>query len=94
MDLTIEPDYNQYTRETRFTVWKHDEYPEHSVLHGRPRRTAIDDFDTPEEAAAAYPDADVLDYSTRYPDSTYDIGPHPESWFDPAAAGERWDDDY
>ena len=29
------------------------------------------------------------DFATAYPDS-----PIPPKWFDPTAAGERWDDDY
>lgn len=38
------------------------------------------------EADAEQRRADILD---RYPDS-----PIPPAWFDPAAAGEHWDDDY
>ena len=44
----------------RYTVYEHSRYSRSSVLSGQSRRVWLDDFDTLEEAQAAYPDAKVL----------------------------------
>lgn len=89
--LTIEPSVH---RDGEFAVYGHDTYPRSSVLAGRHRRTFLDSFESPEAAAEAYPEADAIEWSSRAPDHDDPLGPNPASWFDPAAAGERWDDDY
>ena len=42
-----------------FSVYEFWEYPESSVLAGQTCKRFVDNFDTIEEAQAAYPDADV-----------------------------------
>lgn len=51
----------------RWTVYEHGEYERGSVLEGQSRRVWLDDFETLDEARAAYPDADVIDGSTYRP---------------------------
>lgn len=41
----------------KYTVYEHGVYPESSVLAGCPSRKWLDEFETLEEAQAAYPDA-------------------------------------
>ena len=83
---TIEPapDGNGYI------VWGHGEYESTSVLAGAPLRQLVESFPTLEEAQAEWPGAEVLDHSTRVP---YTLPPSPPDWFDPADAGEQWDED-
>lgn len=81
-DLTIE------MCQGKAAVYEHGEYPETSVLAGQYRRAFIDEFDTVEEAAREYPEADVIDYTTGgVRPSLSTIAP---DWFDPADAGETW----
>jgi hypothetical protein len=54
---TIEFGRGATYRNQRFTVYRHGEYPDSSVLAGQAMRTWEDDFDTLEEAKAAYPQA-------------------------------------
>jgi len=77
-------------------AYKAGVYPESSVLHGQRRNEFVVHFDSMEEARKVYPDAveihkQSLDWETSL---TSGMPSEPESWFDPADAGERWDDDY
>ena len=53
----------------RWTVYEHGTYERGSVLEGQSRRSWVDDFETLDEARAAYPDADIIDGSTYRPPS-------------------------
>ena len=86
-DYTIEPPSNG----VGVVVWGHGEYGESSVLAGAPLRQLMESFPTLEEAQAEWPGAEVLDHSTRVP---YTLPPTPPAWFDPADAGEQWDEDW
>jgi len=92
--FTIEPSDNGVA------VFGHGVYERGSVLEGQPRRTFIDRFDTAEEALAEYPRAEEKACSTKVTalgDSLADASGLSQTsppWFDPTAAGERWDDDY
>jgi hypothetical protein len=59
MNFTIELGRGATYANNRFTVYKYSIYDESSVLAGQTRRQWIDDFDTLEEARAAYPEAEV-----------------------------------
>lgn len=79
-------------------VWEIGEYAESSVLAGQTRRARLDCFDTVEEAQKAYPDATVSEGCSSHAMNVQDRdsfanAPEP-SWFDPADAGESWDEDY
>ena len=54
MDKTIENG-----KDGGFSVYEFGEYTESSVLAGQTCKRFVDNFDTIEEAQAAYPDADV-----------------------------------
>lgn len=56
---TIEHGNGATYRNKRFTVYEHSRYERTSVLAGQNRRVWMDDFETLEEAQAAYPDAKV-----------------------------------
>lgn len=71
-------------------VYGYGEYPESSVNHGMTRRVFLDAFDTREAAQAAYPRAERCE-GRRVVET--DPGPIAPAWFDPADAGERWDED-
>ena len=95
LELTIEP-----SRDGGVNVYAHDAYPGSSVLAGQPRRSYLINFDTAEEALEAYPDAEVIEGSSkpwRPADATLEeisgLPEHPPAWFDPRAAGERWNPD-
>lgn len=80
-----------------YSVYGHGTYQRSSVLAGRPKRVFLDNFRTVEEAQAAYPDAEVIDGSSRVEGyNAGDLLPQsPPSWFDPTYAGEVWhEDDY
>ena len=79
---TIEPD-----REGGVNVYGHGTYGHDSVLEGQERRVFLDAFRTQEEAEIKYPNAAVMDRSTR-PRTV--MSPVPPDWFDPANAGEEW----
>lgn len=57
----------------KWTVYQHGIFPRSSVLAGQSRRMWIDDFDTLEEAKAAFPEAKVLDGSTYRPPSLHHL---------------------
>jgi hypothetical protein len=95
--LTLERD----RRGEGWVVYGHDHYPKGSVLEGQARRVYLDSFEAPEAARAAYPEL-------KYPEEAFyswldeemtsaetsGLPAHPPSWFDPADAGESWDEDY
>lgn len=71
----------------KYGVYEYDEHPESSVLAGQVRRVFLDSFDTEDEAAIAYPDAergcqpgfdmvaaiyDMKAYENEYDDWEYD----------------------
>jgi hypothetical protein len=98
-------DYDFYTIEPAtdggFNVYGHGVYPGTSVLEGQSRRSFLDHFDSLEDAKYGWPEADVREGSSKpWQDpnaSLADLSGLPSSppaWFDPRAAGERWDDDY
>ncbi len=67
--LTIERARGATYASGRWAVYQHGEYERGSVLEGQSRRVWLDDFETLDEARAAYPDADVIDGSTYRPPS-------------------------
>ena len=91
-------DYYQLHREQDDWVVKgYGQYPKHSVNYGMTRIVFLDSFDTEGEARKAYPQ--LGDFGENYGSKFIDDGlKHVPSvapdWFDEAAAGERWDDDY
>lgn len=74
-----------------YGVYRYDTYPESSVLAGQERRSFIDSFPTLAEAQAEYPEAEWNGDGTGYREIV--IPRDPPEWFDPANAGETWDDD-
>jgi hypothetical protein len=75
-----------------YGVYEYGVYSESSVLAGQTCRIWVDEFDTLEEAQAAYPQASFNDCGSGYqPLNLSNIAP---DWFDESNAGERWDDDY
>ena len=92
-----EYDYYELHTDSRlgYVVKGYGSYPRSSVNHGMTRIVFLDSFDTEAEAIEAYPQLQGENYGsalldqdlTRQPDTAPD-------WFDPADAGERWDDDY
>jgi hypothetical protein len=84
-NLTIEP-----SKSFNYAVYRHSIY-ESGMLEGEPRREFLDGFDTLEEAQEKYPEAELVHGST-YVDYVIPHVAPPD--FDPADAGERWDDDY
>jgi len=75
-----------------FGVYKYDEWPMSSVLGGQSRRTFLSEYNTLEDAQAAFPEATFDNHGSSYqPVNISRIAPY---WFDEADAGERWDDDY
>jgi len=86
MHHTIEPDHEHGD----VNVYEHGEYERWSVLAGQPRRSFRGAYATVEAALVDYPDAEVLEHSTK----TETIIPdNPPDWFDPSAAGEQWKED-
>lgn len=51
---------------SRYTVYEHGVYRRGSVLHGRGMRVWLDDFETLDDALAAYPDAEPCFGSTTW----------------------------
>jgi hypothetical protein len=97
MHLTIEPFID--THFNGFAVYQHGVYPDHSVLAGQTRRSLVEMYESLDDARANYPDADVLDHSTKVArgDSLAEMSglpACPPGWFDAADAGESWDADY
>lgn len=64
--LTIELGRGATYANNLYTVYRHGTYERSSVLAGSPKREWVDDFETLEEAQAAYPDADVCVGGTTY----------------------------
>jgi hypothetical protein len=91
-ELYIEPSAGAtYDHPGEFAVYSYGTYPESSVLAGREKRSFVaGGFTSEAEAKAAYPDATVAGASL-YREITV---PHTApDWFDPASAGEVWDED-
>jgi hypothetical protein len=91
-DLRIEPSAGAtYRHDGEFAVYEYGTYPESSVLAGQERRSYVDGgFASAAEAKAAYPDA-VIEDGSGHREITIPRTPPP--WFDPANAGETWDDE-
>jgi hypothetical protein len=90
-DLYIEPSAGAtYSHDGEFAVYAYGTYPDSSVLAGQERRSYVDGgFTSEAEAKAAYPDA-IIAGGSGYREIPV---PHtPPPWFDPANAGETWDD--
>lgn len=67
-DIRIEyPSAGATYSTNKYGVYRYDEYPESSVLSGQERRTFLDQFDTLEEAQAAYPQASLCGCGYRPP---------------------------
>jgi hypothetical protein len=77
-----------YAHDGRWGVYRYSTYPDSSVLAGQERRQYLDDFASPEEAKASYPDAESSEGSNYRPPHIPDT---PPAWFDPSAIGESWD---
>ncbi len=76
-----------------WSVYGYDKYPESSVLAGQRRRMYLNSFSTVEDAAEAYPDAELSQYSGKFPVAEAPVLA-PE-WFDELDAGEVWgENDY
>ena len=97
--ITIEPFRDTFFK--GFVVYGHGVYPKGSVLEGQSNRFCLDMADNLESLKADWPHAEVIDHSTkavRFGDeSRADLSglpATPPDWFDPANAGESWDDDY
>ena len=88
--ITIEPFFNHLGVKEGYKAVKHGIYEQDSVLEGQPRYQVID-FGSLEELKKKYPDADVVEHSTK-PDVRVSTSPPRD--FDPADAGERWDENY
>jgi hypothetical protein len=89
--LYIEPSAGAtYNHPGEFAVYSYGTYPESSVLAGQEKRSFVaGGFTSEDEAKAAYPDATVS--GSRYRE-VFILHTAP-SWFDPADAGETWDED-
>lgn len=88
--LTLEPASNALQR-VGYThaVYEHGENEPTSVLAGYPTRIYRGAYKSLAEAQAVFPEAQVVDSSTR----NDPVLPHTApSWFDPLNAGEVWDD--
>jgi hypothetical protein len=87
---TIEfPSAGKTYRTEKYGVYRYGTYERGSVLEGQEKRSFLGEYDTLEEAKANHPDAEYSDGS-QYREVFI---PHtaPE-WFDPADAGETWDE--
>jgi hypothetical protein len=80
-----------FGEEPKYGVYEYGEYEPWSVLAGQEKRSARGQFDTLEEAQAAFPAAVWHGEGSGFRDIEV---PHtPPAWFDPALAGERWSED-
>ena len=87
--ITIEP--SEYSD---FAVYGHGTYERSSVLAGQPKRSYLESFDTVVDAQKEYPNAEVLEHSTKI-DGMAMMPVCAPDWFDPMDAGECWhEDDY
>ena len=89
---TIEPSRHD---EGQWDVISHGIYERGSVLEGQPKRSFIFGAPTKDECVV-YCEGECIDYilregSSYHPQPMSDLAP---DWFDPADAGERWNDDY
>lgn len=65
---TIERERGSTYRSNKWAVYGHGVYERGSVLEGKPSRSFIDGgFETPEEAKAKYPDAEIIEGTTHIP---------------------------
>lgn len=74
-----------------FGVYRYDTYPEGSVLAGQERRTSLGSYPTLPAAQAEHPGAEWAGEGSGYREIKISVAP--PRWFDPAAAGERWEDE-
>ena len=72
-------------------VYQYGTYSRSSVLAGQWFDRMIDGFATKDEALRAYPKAE---YCESFPIRSAVVPSTPWPGFDPADAGERWDEDY
>ena len=97
VDQTIEKENRPYTDgEISFVVYEHGIYEDSSVLAGQDKRSFKDSFDSLEEAQEAFPEAHLIEGTTKQninamtshlPDCT------PGSYGDPDEAAE-YDDEW
>jgi len=88
LGLAVEPD--RFGDGVMVWLWGFGTYEPHSVLAGQPMISRLEAFTSLEDARRAWPDVEVLDYVPR---PVAQVSQIPPRWFDPAAAGERWDED-
>ena len=69
---TIEIGQGQTYQTTDWVVYKHGQYPSHSVLAGRPSRAFLGSFKTLSEAQAEYPNAEVIRQGTTFREMSVD----------------------
>lgn len=91
-ELFIEPERGAtYAHEGEYAVYAYSVFPRGSVLEGQERRSFVDGgFTSEADAKAAYPEA-VIAGGSGYREIALPRTPPP--WFDPANAGEAWDDE-
>jgi hypothetical protein len=99
--ITIEPacgaTYPAPGEPETFAIYGYSVYENSSVLAGQEKRSCLGSgFKTVQDAIvgareAGYPNAEVSESSGYIPATVPHTAP---AWFDPLAAGERWDDDY
>jgi hypothetical protein len=79
-------------------LWGFGSYPKGSVLEGQHRQARIHMYNTLEEARKCLPEEIPVKDDGRRPPTAEEmgvgLGPNAPDWFDPADAGERWDEDY
>lgn len=90
-EVTIHPETEGGRKE--WAVVGHGTYPSSSVLAGQYMFQRLGWYESVEEALKDWPMA-TLDDLPAVNHNPASLGPAPADWFDPAAAGERWDDDY
>jgi hypothetical protein len=79
-----------YCHEGEYGVYRYSTYPRGSVLEGQEKRSSLGTYDTLEEAQRLHPDA-RYEGGSQYHEVTVPRTPPPD--FDPAIAGEHWDDE-
>jgi len=86
--LWIEPNSQDHSG-TLYAVFTLKQAPRHSVLAGQWLRTYVDGG-TLEELEKKYPNIDMSEFKRDYPVC---VPSEPPEWFDPANAGESWDEE-
>ncbi len=81
--------HNTFTTEA-YGVFEYGTYPRGTVLEGQERRSCLGEYKTLIEAQADHPGA-IWANGSGYREIPIPVNP-PE-WFDPADAGESWDND-